>query len=385
MKTTQKDIIPYRINQARLSRGLSLSDLADLVGVSKQAISQYETGKSKPLDSTLNRIASVLRYSADFFRKPVPSNTSMASGVFFRSKKTARKKDLSAAEMKIEILREVDDYLSQYIDFPVVNFPRVDYEYNEIEPLDNEAIESYAKTLREYWKLGNGPIDNLMNIVQRNGIVVSSTKFRLEKMDGLSEWYNNKPYIFMSRDKDTNCRIRFGIAHELGHLLMHAGNIPKEDLSKDVIHQKLEDEANRFAGAFLLPKETFSKDILNSSVDHFIQLKAKWKVSISAMIYRCKTLHLLSENQIKYLNDQMTERLYWRHEPLDTEMHIERPFAHKQAILLLLDNNIIQPSDFVNSIGCLPEELEEYCCLEKGTLIPKTQGQIVQLRIKSSN
>ena len=193
----QKDIVPYRINQARLSRGLSLADLANLVGVSKQAISQYETGKNKPLDSTLNRIASVLRYSADFFRKPVPSNTSMASGVFFRSKKTARQKDLNAAEMKIEILREIDDYLSQYIDFPAVNFPRVDYEYNEIEPLDNDTIESYAKILREHWKLGNGPIDNLMNVVQKNGIVVSSTKFRLEKMDGLSEWYNNKPYIFI--------------------------------------------------------------------------------------------------------------------------------------------------------------------------------------------
>jgi Zn-dependent peptidase ImmA (M78 family) len=306
----------------------------------------------------------------------------MASGIFFRSKKTAKQKDLNAAEMKIEILREIDDYLSQYIDFPPVNFPRVDYDYNEIEPLDNDTIESYAQMLRNYWKLGNGPIDNLMNVVQKNGIVISSTKFRLEKMDGLSEWYNNKPYIFMSCDKDTNCRIRFGIAHELGHLLMHAGNIPPDDLVKDVIHQKLEDEANRFAGAFLLPKETFSKDVFKSSVDHFIQLKAKWKVSISAMIYRCKTLRLLSDNQIKYLNDQMTQRVYWRHEPLDAEMPIERPFAHKQAVHLLLDNNIIQPSDFVNSIGCLSDELEEYCCLEKGLLAPKNQGQIVQLRLR---
>lgn len=382
MTTTQKEIIPYRINQARLSRGLSLSDLADLVGVSKQAISQYETGKSKPLDSTLNRIAYVLRYSTDFFRKPVPANTSMASGVFFRSNKTAKKKDLNAAEMKIEILREIDDYLSQYIDFPLVNLPRIDYSYNETEFLDDETIEAYAQSLRNYWKLGNGPIDNLMNVVQRNGIVVSSTKFRLAKTDGLSEWYNNKPYIFMSRDKDTNCRIRFGIAHELGHLLMHAGNIPPEDLKLEVIHQKLEDEANRFAGAFLLPKASFSKDVFRSSVDHFIQLKAKWKVSISAMIYRCKALRLLSDNQIKYLNDQMTQRMYWRHEPLDAEMPVERPFSHKQALHLLLDNNIIQTSDFVNAIGCLPEELEEYCCLEKGVLANKSQGQIVQLKMR---
>ncbi|WP_367569021.1 ImmA/IrrE family metallo-endopeptidase [Lacrimispora sp.] len=377
-----KEIIPYRINQARLSRGLSMSELADLVDVSKQAISQYETGKTKPTDGTLNQIAFVLRYSADFFRKPVPANSSMASGVFFRSKRTARQKDLKSAEMKIEILREIDDYLSQYIDFPEVNFPRVDYDYNGIEPIGNDIIENYAKQLREYWNLGYGPIDNLMNVVQRNGIVVSSTKLKLQKLDGLSEWYNNTPYIFMSRDKDTNCRIRFGIAHEIGHLLMHAGNIPPEDIVKDAVHKKLEDEANRFAGAFLLPKETFRYDVFKTSIDHFIQLKAKWKVSLSAMIYRCNALDLLTTNQLKYLNDQMTQRVYWHHEPLDNEMPIERPFAHKQAINLLLDNDIINPIDFVNAIGCLPEELENYCCLEKGTLTPKSSGQIVQLKMR---
>ncbi len=377
-----KEIIPYRINQARLSRGLSMSELADLVDVSKQAISQYETGKTKPTDGTLNQIAFVLRYSVDFFRKPVPANSSMASGVFFRSKRTARQKDLKSAEMKIEILREIDDYLSQYIDFPRVNFPRVDYDYNGIEPIGNDIIENYAKQLREYWNLGYGPIDNLMNVVQRNGIVVSSTKLKLQKLDGLSEWYNNTPYIFMSRDKDTNCRIRFGIAHEIGHLLMHAGNIPPEDIVKDVVHKKLEDEANRFAGAFLLPKETFQYDVFKTSIDHFIQLKAKWKVSLSAMIYRCNALDLLTTSQLKYLNDQMTQRVYWHHEPLDNEMPIERPFAHKQAINLLLDNDIIKPFDFINAIGCLPEELENYCCLEKGTLTPKSSGQIVQLKTR---
>ena len=105
-----KEIVPYRINQARISRGLSMAELADLVDVSKQAISQYETGKSRPSDKTLNQMASILRYSVDFFRKPVPANNSIASGVFFRSNKTAKQKDLKAAEVKIEVLREIDDY-----------------------------------------------------------------------------------------------------------------------------------------------------------------------------------------------------------------------------------------------------------------------------------
>ena len=295
---TQKEIIPYRIYQARVSRGLSMPELAELIEVSKQAVSQYETGKSKPSEGTLNRIADVLRYSPDFFRKPLLANTSASSGIFFRSKKTAKAKDLKAAEVKLEILQEINSYLSQYIDFPKVKFPKADYDYHEIIPIGNDEIEAYAQTLRKFWNLGNGPIDNLINVVQKNGIVISSSHFNLGKLDGLSEWSNNTPTIFMSRDKDTNCRIRFGIAHELGHLLMHAGNIPPEDILNKTIHSKLEDEANRFAGAFLLPAESFGGDVFSSSIDHFIQLKAKWKVSIAAMIYRCQSLNFLSVNQI---------------------------------------------------------------------------------------
>ncbi len=377
---TQKDIIPYRISQARLSRGLSMNELAELVDVSKQAISQFETGKTYPLDGTLNRIAAALHYSPDFFRKPVHPSASMTRSVFYRSNKTARQKDLKAAEAKIELLRDINEFLSEYIDFPPVNLPDVDYRYNPSDVISSEEIEFFACTLRDYWKLGRGPINNLMNVVQRNGIVVSTTHFSLVKLDGLSEWYNDTPYIFMSRDKDTNCRVRFGIAHELGHLLMHAGSVPPDDITDGTVHKKLEDEANRFASAFLLPRESFSRDVLNSSIDHFIQLKAKWKVSISAMIFRCEELGILSENQIKYLKNQMTQRNAWRHEPLDSEMPVERPFAHKQAVTLLLDNNIIQASDFVNAIGCMPDELEEYCCLPKGMLSPHGSAQIVQLR-----
>ena len=110
------------------------------------------------------------------------------------------------------------------------------------------------------------------------------------------------------------------------------------------------------------------------------ELKAKWKVSISAMIKRCETLNIFSYSQIKYLKDQMTRKGYWRHEPLDSEMPIERPFAHKQALSLLFEHNIISPYKFVSDIGCLPEELEEYCCLDKGMLKSSEPVQMVKLR-----
>lgn len=376
----ERKVIPYRIKQARVSRGLSMVELSELVSVSKQAISQYEMGKNAPSKAILNSISMVLRYPISFFYKPVPVNENASSAVFFRSRKTARVKALSAAREKIEIFREINDYLEQYVDFPILNLPKITYEDEGINPIDNEQIEQYALILREYWGLGKGPIDNLISIVQKNGIMVSKMQLRLNKLDAFSVWFDNKPFIFLSSDKDTNVRIRFDIAHELGHLLMHADYYSEEDLKNSAIHEKLENEADRFAGAFLLPKESFSKDVFSTSIDHFIQMKAKWMVSIGCMIYRCDTLGILSSNQIKYLKDQMTTRVYWRKEPLDREMPVEKPFAHKQAILLLLENGIITPGQLVEEIGCSAEEIEQYCYLDKGTLTTKSDSKIIALK-----
>ena len=376
----ERKVIPYRIKQARVSRGLSMVELSELVSVSKQAISQYEMGKNAPSKAILNSIAMVLRYPISFFYKPVPVNENASSAVFFRSRKTARVKALSAAREKIEIFREINDYLEQYVDFPILNLPKITYEDEGINPIDNEQIEQYALILREYWGLGKGPIDNLISIVQKNGIMVSKMQLRLNKLDAFSVWFDNKPFIFLSSDKDTNVRIRFDIAHEAGHLLTHADYHSEEDLKNSAIHEKLENEADRFAGAFLLPKESFSKDVFSTSIDHFIQMKAKWMVSIGCMIYRCDTLGILSSNQIKYLKDQMTTRVYWRREPLDREMPVEKPFAHKQAILLLLENGIITSGQLVEETGCSAEEIEQYCYLDKGTLTTKSDSKIIALK-----
>lgn len=376
-----KKLIPYRIRQARTSRSMSMSELAELLDVSKQLVSQYETGKTTPSMGKLNEISKVLRYPVSFFYKPSPQNESASSVVFFRSNRTAKVKCKNAAKEKMEIFCEIVDYIEEYVNLPKLNFPKVSYEDEDLNPLDNETIEMYATALRKAWNLGNGPIGNLMVEVQKNGIYVSKISLRLQKIDAFSVWMNNKPYIFLNDDKNTNARIRFDIAHELGHLLMHADYYSSEDFEKKTIKDKLEDEANRFAGAFLMPKESFSKDVFSSSIDHFIQLKRKWKASISSMIYRCDALGILSDNQIKYLKDQMTRRVYWRKEPLDNEIPIERPFMCKQAINLLLDNNVLTPSQISEDIGCYPDEIEEYCYLEKGTLAIKTNtSNVISLK-----
>ena len=57
MMDNERKVIPYRIKQARVSRGLSMVELSELVSVSKQAISQYEKGKKPPRKANQKAIA----------------------------------------------------------------------------------------------------------------------------------------------------------------------------------------------------------------------------------------------------------------------------------------------------------------------------------------
>ncbi len=375
----EKNIVPYRIKQARVSRGYSMGELADLLGVTRSAVSQYELGTICPSDFIVGQMSTILKYPLAFFSKKMPETNNSNSAVYFRSRRTTAQKAKNAAKEKISIFREINYYLSSFVDFPELNLPAIDYELSP-DPLPLDTIESYAQMIRKYWNLGSGPIDNLTAVLQRNGIMISVMDLNEKKIDAFSVWYDGIPYIFISKDKYSNARLRFDLAHELAHLLLHANNYTQEDIEKKVISEKLEEEADKFAGCLLLPKDTFSRDIYSSSINHFIQLKKKWKASLGAMIYRCSDLKLLTENQVKYLKDQMTYSRYWHNEPLDDIVPLETPVAHRQAFELLLENNIVTVNDIIDAIACQPSEIEQYSFLPAGTLKATSPANIIQLK-----
>jgi transcriptional regulator with XRE-family HTH domain len=54
-----------RIKRVRIKRGLSQADLADLVGVSREAIAAYESGRIRLLDDMIARLAVALSVTSD--------------------------------------------------------------------------------------------------------------------------------------------------------------------------------------------------------------------------------------------------------------------------------------------------------------------------------
>lgn len=58
------------IRIGRAKKGWSQDDLADRLGVHKQSVSRWESGKAVPDGNTLVQIAKVLEIAADIFNSP---------------------------------------------------------------------------------------------------------------------------------------------------------------------------------------------------------------------------------------------------------------------------------------------------------------------------
>ncbi len=364
-----RGIVGARIREARISRAMSITELAEKVGLTKQAISQYELEINKPSSDTIEKFEKILKYPKSFFTQTLKENFSMDSNIaFFRSNKNISCKEKDAASIKINILSEAFEKVEKYLDFPSVNIPEINCEEN---------IDKLVKKIREFWNLGNGPINNVIEILQDNGFVITRLSVGSKKVDAFSKWCNGRPYIILGDDKKSAVRSRFDACHELYHLIAH---IDMNTALLNKSREEIEKEADYFAGSFLMPTESFVKDICSISLDNFISLKKKWKVSIASIIVRCQQLGLISENQSLYLWRQMASRGYRTKEPFDDIIIPEKPYMLKQGIKLLVDNNII-PSQYISDeLNLFNEDIEKYFLLDK-PLEEKTKKEKV-IKIK---
>jgi len=374
------NIIPSRLREARIARGYTLKQLAEMVGVTRQSISQYELGRTIPSGEVLRKIIEKLKFPLSFFTKPIENENvqNPKSAIFFRSLRSTTQKSRNMSSCRIDWVRDIFLYLSNFIDFPKVDIPDVS-KFVPNDGLDKDIIEDIAIYVRKYWGLGLGPISNLTLLLEKKGFIISRLELGEKKIDAFSQWRNDRPFIFLGSDKDSAVRSRFDIAHELAHILFHT-DLEQEDLRTPKMLNKIEEEANLFAGAFLLPKDSFSQEVLSTSLSHFISLKKRWKVSIAAMIKRCETLDIFTENQILYLNKQLSINRMRKREPLDDVLVPEQPSVLRQAVKLLLDNNIKTSYEILEDLPYGVDEIESLCNLPKGTLTQ--EGKVIPLNLK---
>ncbi|MBP1999770.1 Zn-dependent peptidase ImmA (M78 family)/DNA-binding XRE family transcriptional regulator [Paenibacillus shirakamiensis] len=370
--------IPDRLIQAREARGVTLTELADIVEISHQAISKYENKKSVPSFDTLEKLSEALNVPVTFFYKEPPSKSE--SVVYFRSMAMATQKSKNVHQHKINWIREIHTYLEQYLDFPHITVPRVITRESYI-PTDFQEIDNIASEVRKSWSLGNGPISDIILLLEKAGVIVAYSPSSSYKIDACSKWEpGERPYILLSNDK-TAPRSRFDIAHELGHLVLHS-RIKQSEFNKKVNYKLIEKEANRFAGAFLLPASSFGTEIVSTSLDHFVSLKKRWKVSIQAMAYRAHSLGILSEYQHINMRQKLAKNNQLTREPLDDDLPFEQPSVLKQAITALVDHKAKTKQDIVSELCFNRDEIEVLSNLDVNYLETREHSNVIQLNFK---
>lgn len=162
----------------------------------------------------------------------------------------------------------------------------------------------------------------MTELLESAGIVVIPCDFGTRMFSGIGSWTGDGVYLIFINSKMPGDRMRFTLAHEAGHIIMHP-----------LTSETMEEEANAFASEFLMPAETIRPQLGRLTLDKLAQLKLYWKTSMSSILLRAKTLGAVTERQSEYLWTQMGKLGYRLNEPNEYNIAQENPALLKEIIM----------------------------------------------------
>lgn len=297
---------PHGFSAARLKQAMQRSRktataVAEHLAVAPITVSRYLKGDVAPRPDVLRQIADFLGEPVGFFLHPMPTELSRGSPPFMRSYAAATKRARLSAEALKDRTRELALYLDRYVDLPKAGFPEFRYG-DDPAALSMDDIEHFANETRRFWGLGDGPIANVVHLVEHHGAVVVRVDLGDATLHAFSQWGapEERPYIILGQARGSTERSRHDASHEIAHMVLHR-HLPSEVVTRPEVHKLIEAQAERFAGAFLMPAESFRRSVYLTTISALRELKGVWGTSIESMIVRLEQLGLVSERQARRL------------------------------------------------------------------------------------
>ncbi|MFC2015020.1 helix-turn-helix domain-containing protein [Chloroflexota bacterium] len=312
-----------RIEQARKLAGFTQKELAERAGVNQSAVAFYEKEKTTPSEDVLRGIAEATGFLPSFFERE-PFDDFPKGSLSYRAFRSVTAKEEDKAYLNAKLMFEHLGIMAQSFLLPKVQLP-----------LLKEKPDNSAEITRSALGLSpDTPINNLTFTLEQNGVLILPLPVYIDKIDAFSTWVNlqdeRKPLIAECFGKPGD-RIRFSIAHEVGHLVLH--HPPKNSV------KGMEKEANEFAAALLMPKQIMREEFITPvTLYSLAQMKVKWRVSMQALILRAKSLRIITERQATYLFTQMSSRGWRKAEPSNLNIPVEKPQLFRKLIEGLYDN-----------------------------------------------
>lgn len=290
---------PSRLRWARERLMLARTDLADAANISVSTLTAYENGRRAPLAEAKERLADALGVRPEFFYLHDMEEVPESVVSFRRASKTSKRQQCAArgaAQMAVEFFGVIESAFK----LPDLQVPEI----------DDATPEQAAEEVRAQWHLADRPIADMMSLLESKGVRILSLDHRCKDVDAFCFSRDGVSYIFVSTVKTAE-RQRFDLAHELGHLVLHA------DLSTDGAKSKeRERQADAFASAFLMPaSRIYTQSMKGAPVERILKAKKYWQVSAMAMARRLHDLKLLSDWQYRRVVIELSQRGYRSAEP----------------------------------------------------------------------
>ena len=292
---------------------MSQKELADSTGITQGHLSKIEHGLTVPTGETIERLSDSLGVPVDFFFQKDKTYglpfTAHPVEPMYRKKSSVRKKSIDFVISMINWqLMHIRKMLNS-IDVPV------EFELPFLDPQEVKGgASAIASKIRGLWMAPSGPIKHLASYVERSGCIVIMSDWGTVNIDGITLKVPDLPHCIFINDNRPADRIRFTLAHELAHIVMHSTPYPE-----------MEDEANEFASELLMPAMDIYHDLVNVTLKKLANLKNYWRCSMASILQRASDLNCITQRQAKNLWVQMSKYGFRKQEPSEIPDDEEMP------------------------------------------------------------
>lgn len=317
------DDVGSRVAKARLHKGLTQTDLGNILGLDKTQVSKIESGKRKLDISEVVLTAQALGVTTRELLG-MPERTKLAlAGRLATDARTATMREMMN---RVRHLVEIDDALSQSAGLGgAVTTQAADRVLEYGRELGGKVVRSkrvaqqqggeLAEFARKELDLGGDALPDLPGLIETYfGVDVALSPLGTNA-DGLCVHGSGISLILASSDFSAG-HVRFTLAHELGHhLLGDPGEVIGEATDEMFADKPIEWRASAFAGHFLLPKSGVETHLRTRqettpiSDAAIVALMIHFQVSFAAVIYQLNELDLLNYEDGVELKDRGVKRL----------------------------------------------------------------------------
>lgn len=307
----EQTVNPSMITLAREARSLSQSQLAKLLNVPQSKVSKMESGHIGVSPDMLAALVRELKYPEKFFYQNFDVYPAGMHLYQYRKHKTLHARDLSRIVAWMNIYRS---HVRNLLTAAEVEYkPVPEYDIDEFD-----SIAAIARAVRHHAGLPSGPVQNMTAVVEDMGVVVVPFDPGTRLFSGASMLSEKPNYVVVVNSQMPGDRLRWTLAHELGHMVMHRVPTPN-----------MEAEADEFAAEFLMPAKDIAPYFSEASfpsIEKLASLKRIWKVSMSALLMQAKRLRYITENQYRVMVTKMGQVGITRlKEPPELNVPFEQP------------------------------------------------------------